>query len=266
MKPATDSPKVKRFRPLSLYASRIIQKSIAKTMNRRLAVIPARGGSKRIPNKNIRSFCGVPMISHIISSALSSGIFDEIHVSTDSQEIVEVVGGVGLKVAFMRPPQLADDHTPIMPVLKYVLEEYQGRGMLFDSVALLMACAPMITAEDLRGGSILYNSLQGEHAVIGVAEYPCPIEWAFRRESNGVLLPTQPGMFSVRSQDLAPAYYDAGQFCFMSSERVLASVGAGSDEGFLGYPIQRYKAIDIDTLDDWRFAELVFRSVRRQRV
>jgi len=161
----------------------------------------------------------------------------------------------------MRPPQLADDHTHIMPVLKYVLEEYQGLGISFDTVAMLMACAPMITAEDLRGGSALYDSLKGKRAVFGVAEYPSPIEWAFRREPSGVLMPMQPGIFSMRSQDLAPAYYDAGQFCFMSSERILATVGAGSSEGFLGYPIQRHKAIDIDTLDDWRFAELVFRSV-----
>lgn len=203
------------------------------------------------------------MISHIIGAALASGLFDEIHVSTDSQEIVEVVGGLGLKVAFMRPPQLADDHTPIMPVLRYVLEEYQGRGMSFDTVAMLMACAPMITAEDLRGGSTLYDSLEGKQSVLGVAEYPCPIEWAFRREPSGVLKPVQPGMFAVRSQDLAPAYYDAGQFCYMSSQRILSTDGAGSDEGFLGYPIQRHQAIDIDTMDDWRFAEIVYTSIRQ---
>ena len=230
---------------------------------KRIAIIPARGGSKRIPNKNIRNFCGRPMISHIIGEALASGLFDEIHVSTDSQEIVEVVGGLGLKVAFMRPPQLADDHTPIMPVLRYVLEEYQGRGVSFDTVAMLMACAPMITAEDLRGGSTLYDSLQGERAVLGVAEYPCPIEWAFRREPSGVLVPMQPGMFSVRSQDLAPAYYDAGQFCFMPIQRVLGTIGPGSDEGFLGYPIQRHQAIDIDTMEDWKFAEIIFTSIRQ---
>ena len=88
-------------------------------------------------------------------------------------------------------------------------------------------------------------------------------QWAFRRKPNGVLVPVQPGMFSVRSQDLPPAYYDAGQFCFMPIQRVLAAVGAGSDEGFLGYPIQRHQAIDIDTMDDWRFAELVFSSIRQ---
>ena len=194
---------------------------------------------------------------------MASGLFDEIHVSTDSQEIVEVVKGLGLKVAFTRPPQLADDHTPIMPVLKFVLEKYQGQGILFDTVAMLMACAPMITAEDLRGGSTLFDSHLGDRAVLGVAQYPCPIEWAFRREPSGVLVPMQPGMFSVRSQDLTPAFYDAGQFCFMSSKSILSTVGAGSDQGFLGYPIQRHRAIDIDTMDDWRFAEFVYTSIHQ---
>ncbi len=234
-------------------------------MKRRLAVIPARGGSKRIPNKNIRNFCGQPMISHIIGEALASGIFDEIHVSTDSMPIAELVAGLGLKVPFMRPPHLADDHTPLMSVLKYVLEEYLDSGASFDSIAMLMACTPMITANDLRGAAALFDLNNCKQAVLGVGEYPCPVEWAFRRESNGVLVPVQPGMFSVRSQDLEPAYFDAGQFCLMSSEQVLSAEGAGTDANFLGYQLQRHQAIDIDTEDDWNFAEMVFSSLRVRR-
>jgi pseudaminic acid cytidylyltransferase len=233
-----------------------------ESMNKRLAIIPARAGSKRIPNKNIRDFCGQPMMAHILSAAASSDLFDEIHVSTDSSEIAEKASCLGFEVAFLRPPHLADDHTPIMPVLKNVLQEYLGRGSEFQSVALLMACAPMITSDDLSGASALFDVHHGRHTVIGVSEYPCPVEWAFRREPNGVLVPMQPGMFSVRSQDLTTAYYDAGQFCFMSSERVLSTDGPGSDQGFIGYPLQRHQAIDIDTLDDWQFAELLFKGIR----
>ena len=231
---------------------------------KRLAIIPARGGSRRIPNKNIRDFCGHPMITHVLKTARESGFFDLIHVSTESEAIRDVVEQFGFPIDFMRPIDLADDHTPIMPVLRYVLEEYLGRGNEFECVALLMACAPMITASDLCGAAALFDAHHGKKAVLGVAEYPCPVEWSFRRESSGELVPMQPGMFSVRSQDLATAYYDAGQFCFMPSERVLAAVGAGSDEGFLGYPIKRHQAIDIDTLEDWRFAELVFQSIRQR--
>lgn len=150
-----------------------------------------------------------------------------------------------------------------MPVLKYVLEEYLNRGISFDSVVLLMACAPLITQHDLREASKLYDSYEGIRSVLAVAEYPCPIEWAFRREHNGALLPVQSGMFSIRSQDLEAAYYDAGQFCFMPSQRVLSAEGAGSDEGFVGYPIQRQQAIDIDTIEDWQFAEIVYSVIHK---
>jgi len=230
---------------------------------KRLAIIPARGGSKRIPKKNIREFCGQPMITHVLDAASESGLFDLIHVSTESDAIRSVVEQFGFPIDFMRPIDLADDHTPIMPILKYVLEEYRNRGVRFERVALLMACAPMITPNDLCGAAALFDAHHGKKAVLGVAEYPCPVEWAFRRGSSGELVPMQPGMFSVRSQDLATAYYDAGQFCFMPSERVLAAVGAGSDEGFLGYPLKGHQAIDIDTLEDWRFAELIFQSIRQ---
>ncbi len=229
----------------------------------RLAIIPARGDSKRIPNKNIRDFCGQPMITYVLKVARESGLFDKIHVSTESEAILDVVERFGLPVDFMRLKELADDHTPIMPVLKYVLEEYRRRGIKFQSVALLMACAPLITSGDLLGAAALFDANYGKQAVLGVAEFPCPVEWAFRREANGALVPMQPGMFAVRSQDLGIAYYDAGQFCFMPSEQVLASVGAGTDKGLLGYPIKRHQAIDIDTLDDWRFAEFVFSGIRQ---
>ncbi len=232
-------------------------------MNRRIAIIPARANSKRIPKKNIKDFCGRPIISYVIEAALESGLFDEIHVSTDCHEIADLVISLGVGAHFLRPTHLADDHTPIMPVLKFVLDTYLRQGCKFDNVAMLMACAPMITVSDLTSAAALFDAHHGKRAVIGVSEYPCPIEWAFRRQSNGVLVPMQPGMFSVRSQDLAKAYYDAGQFCFMSSERVFSAVDAGSDQNFIGFPIQRHQAIDIDTLDDWRFAELLFRSIEQ---
>lgn len=232
-------------------------------MTSRIAILPARGGSKRIPNKNIRNFCGKPMLGYILNAALSSALFDKIHVSTDSHEIAETVTRLGFEVDFLRPEHLADDHAPIMPVLKYVLDEYLKRGIKFECVALLMPCAPMITSSDLCEAVELFDTQNANKAVIGVSEYPCPVEWAFHREPNGVLVPIQPGMFSVRSQDLETAYYDAGQFCVMSAERVLTTLGAGSDQGFIGYPIKRHQAIDIDTLDDWRFAELIFNSIQQ---
>lgn len=228
-------------------------------MTRRLAIIPARGGSKRIPNKNIRDFCGKPMIAHILQVARASGQFDVIHVSTESEEIRETVEALGFGVDFKRPDELADDHTPIMPVLKYVTDTYAARGKLFDQAWLLMACAPLIDTRDLQEAAALFDRAGGCDPLLAVSEYPAPIEWAFKRSPDGRLDPVQAGMFAMRSQDLEKKYYDAGSFAVFPSATVRASTGAGSDAGFIGYILPKGKAIDIDDEEDWVMAEAMFR-------
>lgn len=229
---------------------------------KRLAIIPARGGSKRIPNKNIRDFCGQPMITHVLSAARASGLFTTVHVSTESESIRDVAAQFGFAPDFPRPAELADDHTPIMPVLKYVVEKYASLGHEFQEVTLLMACAPLVTAEDIKSAQALFAEHGATVPVLGVAQYPCPIEWAFRRNLDGRLVPMQPGMFSVRSQDLEVAYCDAGLYCIFPTSRILGTEGAGSDTGFVGQVIPRHKAIDIDTPEDWVLAEAIFRGSR----
>ena len=225
---------------------------------KRLAVIPARGGSKRIPDKNIRNFCGRPMLSHILSAATESGLFTTIHVSTDSQRIRNVAGKFGSPPDFLRPEELARDDTPIMPVLRYVLEEYANRGLHFDEVWLLMACAPLIEASDLISASTFSQKVGSEHPLVAVSEYPVPIEWAFKRSANGLLTPIQAGMFAVRSQDLEKRYFDAGSFSVFPTSLVLESQGAGSDFGFIGYVLPKTSAIDIDDEQDWQLAEAIY--------
>lgn len=228
-------------------------------MTRRLAVIPARGGSKRIPNKNIRDFCGKPMIAHVLQAALASELFDVIHVSTESAEIRETVEKLGFRIDFPRTDALADDHTPIMPVLKYVADTYASRGELFDQVWLLMACAPLVDARDLQQAAELFDRSGGRDPLLAVAEYPAPIEWAFSRSEDGKLTPVQAGMFAVRSQDLEKKYFDAGSFAAFPAATVRASQGAGSDAGFVGYVLPKGKAIDIDDEADWAMAEAMYR-------
>lgn len=229
-------------------------------MTRRLAIIPARGGSKRIPNKNIRDFCGQPMITHILQAAQESELFEVIHVSTESLLIHETVENFGLGIEFMRPVELADDHTPIMPVLKYVAETYASRGQLFDQVWLLMACAPLVESIDLQQAAQLFDQTGGTNPVLAISEYPVPIEWAFSRASDGKLTPVQPGMFALRSQDLAKKYFDAGIFAAFPAATVQASEGAGSDDGFIGHILPKSKAIDIDDEADWVLAEAMYRA------
>jgi len=232
-------------------------------MKRRLAIVPARGGSKRILNKNIRQFCGQPMIAHILNTAQSSGLFDIIHVSTDSDEIRVVVEQLGFAVDFMRPSNLADDHTPIMPVMKYVADIFAEQGELFDEVWLLMACSPLIEAEDLQQAAALFDRSGSNTCVLGVAEYQVPVEWAFRRLPDGVMSPLQPGMFATRSQDLEKKYFDAGVFAAFPTAKVRSSEGAGSDDGFIGHIISKSKAIDIDDEADWIHAELMYQISKK---
>lgn len=231
---------------------------------KRLAIIPARGGSKRIPNKNIRSFCGNPIIHYSLRALKNSGLFDLIHVSTESKTICDVVTQLGFPPDFLRPSELADDFTSIMPVMRFVAEEYMRRAQIFDEIWLIMACAPLIQSEDLIGAARLFHHSSGCNPVVAVSEYEAPIEWAFKKDENGFLIPVQPGMFAKRSQDLTKHYFDAGCFSIFPSNAVIESEGAGSDCNFLGYILPRESAIDIDDESDWRFAEIVFQSKFRQ--
>jgi N-acylneuraminate cytidylyltransferase len=143
-----------------------------------------------------------------------------------------------------------------MPTLKYVTNTYKDQGYTFDQVWLLMACAPLILPSDLIAAEHLLT-VEPSKPVMAIAEYPAPIEWAFRRNKNGQLTPLQPGMFSVRSQDLTPAYYDAGAFVGFPTSFVENSAESGSDTGYSGYILSKETAIDIDTIEDWALAEKI---------
>jgi len=227
----------------------------------RIAIIPARGGSKRIPNKNIIDFCGKPMIEYALEAARNSKLFDKIHVSTDNDEIAKVAERAGHSIDFYRPLNLADDNTPIMPVLKNVIETYELNGCSFDQVCLLMATNPLVSSADLCGAVKLFENNICKYPVIGVVAYPVPIEWAFEYEKDGRLTPMQPGKFAVRSQDLTEKYYDAGCFVIYSSAFVKESMGAGDDSQYLGYKLSKEKGIDIDNLEDLEFAKAIYRSI-----
>lgn len=229
---------------------------------RRLAVLPARGGSKRLPDKNVRDFCGKPMMAHILKAAQESGLFEVIHVSTDDANIADVASTLGFPPEFSRPDKLADDFTPIVPVLKYVAEIYKDRGEEFDQIWLLMACSPLIEACDLQGAATKMDSRGGERPIITVALYPAPIEWAFDLESDGSLTPLEPGKFEIRSQDLKAKYFDTGSFIGFPASFILDSDGAGSDSQYMAYVLSPRKAIDIDDAEDWAFAEAIYRGVK----
>ena len=229
-------------------------------MTRRIAIIPARSGSKRIPNKNIRDFCGRPMVKYVLDAAKKSGLFSKIHVSTESVQIADLVGDLGFPVDFLRSQDLADDHTPIMPVLKYVIREYDSLGLNFDEVWLLMACSPNMEADDLINASLLMNGVTTSTSLVSISEYPAPIEWAFSREPSGHLRSVQPGMFAHRSQDIEPRFYDTGTFAIFSSKTVMDSNGVNTETQYIGYILPKGSAIDIDTEIDWVAAEAIYKA------
>jgi N-acylneuraminate cytidylyltransferase len=225
-----------------------------------LAVIPARGGSKRLKDKNILAFEGRPMIGHVLEAARASGVFDEIHVSTESERIRDVVRSLGFEVPFLRDASLADDTTPLMPVLRWVLQRFASAGRAFDDVCLLMATAPLIEAADLSEAYRAYRA-SGGRSLLAVARYPVPVEWAFDRAEDGTLVPCQPGMFAVRSQDLRPKYYDTGSIAFFPVSAVLSGAPP-DDRSFVSYVLPPDKAVDIDDEDDLRLARALFRARR----
>lgn len=232
-------------------------------MGNAIAIIPARGGSKRIKNKNIVKFCGKPLIEYSLHNAELSGVFDKIHVSTDCCEIAEVVDKLGYTVDFMRPADLADDYTPLMPVLNYVIESYKKLGKFYTDIGLVTATSPLITPDDLSKGYNLFLE-NSKRSLLSVAKYSAPVEWAFRMRPNSRLEPVDGTKFATRSQDLESYYYDTGSFAFFEDKTILASEGAGNYNNFIGLEIDQYKAIDIDDVDDLAFAEIIFHGLNRK--
>jgi N-acylneuraminate cytidylyltransferase len=230
------------------------------TLIKRLAIIPARAGSKRIPGKNLRLFRGKPIVAYSIECAKKSNLFERIHVSTDDDKISGVAKSLGHQPEFMRLPELADDHTPLMAVLKYTIEKYEEFGLEFDEIVLIMACAPLILPEDLITAVKLLGSTPKANGVIGVCKFPTPVARSYRMGSDNMLVPEFPEKMQERSQDLPEDYYDAGQFCVFRTPAVKASTGAGEYKNLIGYELPPHRAVDIDTEDDWLLAEKLYRA------
>ncbi len=222
-----------------------------------LAVIPARGGSKRIPRKNIKYFLGEPMIAHSISIARRSGLFKHIIVSTDDPEIVEVAKKYGAEVPFIRPSNLADDYSGTVPVIAHAINECLSLGYHFDWVCCIYPAAPFIKIVDLEETLSLVKKNHSSYC-FPVAEYRSPIQRAMRMLPNKRLESFLADFVDNRTQDLEKAYYDAGQFYWARPSTWLKNSNIHNNG--LGYLIPGWRAIDIDQVEDWVMAEM-FASV-----
>lgn len=224
-----------------------------------VAIIPARGGSKRIPRKNIRDFCGQPIIAWSIQAAIDSECFERVVVSTDDDEIAAVARACGAETPFLRPAALADDHTATIPVIQHAIERLEADGTTPARVCCIYATAPFITAADLRGAGRLHARVACDF-VLPVAAFASPIQRALRITANDRLEMFQPHLFTARSQDLEPAYHDAGQFYWGRTAAWLSGQPLFSP-GSTAYPLPRFRVQDIDTPEDWQHAELLFRAL-----
>ena len=228
-------------------------------MTKAIAIITARGGSKRIPRKNIREFCGKPIIAYSIQAALASGLFDVVMVSTDDEEIAEISVKYGAEVPFMRSAKTADDYATTEDVLTEVLKIYEEQGRSFDLVCNLYPTAPFITPERLREAYDLISA--GDcNVVFPVVRFNFPPQRGLFEE-NGSITPTNPEDYMKRSQDLKPVYHDCGQFYFYRVDSFLKS-GSTVDHA-KPLIISEMEVQDIDSLTDWKLAEMKYRLLKK---
>jgi len=225
-----------------------------------LCIIPARGGSKRIPKKNIKSFLGKPIIAYSIEAAIQSKLFTEIMVSTDCQETAEIALRYGAKVPFLRSKENSNDFATTYDVIKEIIDEYKKDGVNFENICCIYACAPFVTANNLKHA---YQELSNKQVdtIFPIIEYSFPIQRAIKINKGKIKLFNNKYL-DARSQDLERSYHDAGQFYWMKSENIL-NKGRIITDNCSGIIITELEGQDIDNEIDWELAELKFKLLKK---
>jgi N-acylneuraminate cytidylyltransferase len=225
-----------------------------------IAIIPARGGSKRIPRKNIKDFHGRPIIAYSIEAAFTSGCFDKVMVTTDDQEIADIALQYGADVPFLRPADIADDHATTLDVIAHAVSWYKNHGEEITNVCCIYATAPFITAQTLQEGLAILTSNDVDY-VFSATSFPFPIQRAIKFNDEQCIEMFQPEYLNTRSQDLEEAYHDAGQFYWGTEsaffqQKPLFSIRSKA------VLLPRKHVQDIDTPEDWNFAEALFQVIK----
>jgi pseudaminic acid cytidylyltransferase len=227
-----------------------------------VAIIPARGGSKRIPRKNIKLFGGRPMIEWSIDAATKSKLFDQIIVSTDDSEIAEIALACGADVPFKRPSELSDDYTNTSAVIAHAIEWYQQQGLMPRLACCIYATAPFVSPIDLKRGLDIISTENSDFA-FSVTSFAFPIQRAISLTKEGRVKMFQPECFEARSQDLEEAYHDAGQFYWGKADAWLSGKPIFSiDSSPVILP--RHRVQDVDTIEDWLRAEWMFNAMQAE--
>ncbi|WP_428024368.1 pseudaminic acid cytidylyltransferase [Arcobacter sp.] len=226
-----------------------------------VAIIPARAGSKRIPKKNIKDFFGKPLIAYTIETAIESKLFDRIIVSTEDETISEIAKKYGAEVPFVRPLEFCDDYIGTGPIINHALSYLKSQGENYDFVCSIYATAPLLQVKYLKEG---FEKLQNSDAVnsFSATSMPFPIQRTFKIKDDRCEM-FWPENFSKRSQDLEEAYQDAGQFYWKNLHKQSSDVMFGKDS--IPIVLPRYLVQDIDTLEDWERAEVLYEVLKRQK-
>ena len=226
-----------------------------------LAVIPARGNSKRIKNKNIINFYGKPIISYSLNFIKKSKIFDKIHVSTDSIKIKKIAEKNGVKIDFLRPKELSDDKTGVLKVLKYVVDKYKSMNIHFDAVAIIYPCSPLIRHTDLIKAYKIFKKKNLKFPILSVSEFINPPEKSLNIKNKFIKV-NDVKEFKNRSQDLQKKFYDTGNFSFFPCDKIDRVIKDFKKNrpfhNFLPYEIERMRSVDINTYEDLNYAKMLF--------
>lgn len=229
-------------------------------MGKMIAIITARGGSKRIPRKNIKAFMGKPMLAYAIEAATGSHLFDTVMVSTDDEEIATVASKCGAEVPFMRSEMTSSDHASTTDVLVEVINEYKKRGYEFEKICCIYPCVPFLSAKSLVEAHEKFS--EDIDALMPICKYPVPVEWAMSIK-DGLVNNFDPKGWQIRSQDLEPKYYDAGMFYFVRTDKMLEYRSVRPPKT-AGYIIDESECQDIDTMEDWKNAELKYMILHKE--
>lgn len=223
-----------------------------------IAIIPARGGSKRIPRKNIKLFHGKPLIAYSIEAALKSELFDKVIITTDDEEIASIAKKYGAEVPFIRPKELSDDFTNTKDVIDHALKYFEERGETYEYECTIYATAPLLQSKYLIEGFVALKNSDAINA-FSATSMPFPIQRTFKLDKNGRCEMFWPQNYQTRSQDLEEAYQDAGQFYWTKLSKKSNEIMFGKDS--IPVILPRHLVQDIDTLEDWERAELMYKAV-----
>ncbi|MBF0263701.1 MAG: pseudaminic acid cytidylyltransferase [Gammaproteobacteria bacterium] len=224
-----------------------------------IAIIPARGGSKRIPKKNIKKFLGKPIIAYSIDAAHKSELFDKIIVSTDNEEIAQLALKFGAEVPFLRPNELADDFTGTTPVVRHAAQWVEQNIAKPDNICCIYSTAPFVQAQAIKDSFTMLANLSKGH-ITAITSFSFPIQRAFKLDKDNHPIPFYPEYMPCRSQDLEDAYHDAGQFYWWTYDALINGVSEHK-----AYQLPPYLVQDIDTLEDWKRAELMYQVLSQEK-